>query len=108
KGAPAMIGFLGDEDLGRLLPAAARPFASPLPTRIVSSDEFLPPPQSEAQRRVEAGIEHLAERQAPRHGLSRRRFLASAAGMAAGFLAMNAVYGGFFEVEEAEAATPDF
>lgn len=103
-----MAGYLSDRDLVELLPASERPFASPLPTRIVSSDEFVPPPQSAAQREVEARIEAWAAEQAPRHGLGRRRFLASGAGLAAGFLAMNAVYGDFFAVEEAEAAAPDF
>src|SRR5207248_7475314 len=40
------------------------------------------------------------------HGLGRRGFLASAAGMAAAFLAMNEVFGSVFEVAPAEAAEP--
>ncbi|HEX3996432.1 MAG TPA: hypothetical protein VHX39_35115 [Acetobacteraceae bacterium] len=43
---------------------------------------------------------------APRHGLGRRGFLASAAGMATAFAAMNAVYGPVFGVDPAEAAEP--
>src|SRR5262249_52464009 len=48
----------------------------------------------------------LAGDLAPRHGLSRRQFLASSAGMAAAFLAMNEVFGSVFDVTRAEAATP--
>ncbi len=103
-----MTGFLDDEDLRELRPAARRPFRSALPTRIVSSDEYAAPSQSVAQRDVERRIEAEAARHAPRHGLDRRGFLSSAAGMAASFLAMNAVYGDFFQVEGAEAAAPDF
>src|SRR5580765_6922883 len=43
---------------------------------------------------------------APRLGLSRRDFLRTSGGMATAFLAMNAVFGRFFEVSEAEAAEP--
>lgn len=96
-----------DDDAGALLPAAAHAFRSPLPTRIVASDEFAPPPQSRAQREVEAHIRELAAVIAPRQGLSRRRFLASGCGMAAAFLAMNAVHGPWFEVAAAEAEDSD-
>jgi hypothetical protein len=41
-----------------------------------------------------------------RHGQSRRQFLASAAGMAAAFLAMNEVFGPVFDVAPAEAQQP--
>jgi hypothetical protein len=55
---------------------------------------------------VEARVEELTAALAPRHGLSRRKFLASSAGMAAAFLAMNDVFGPVFEVSRAEAASP--
>src|SRR4029434_4153620 len=58
------------------------------------------------QRRVEARVAELAADLAPRHGLSRRKFLASSAGMAAAFLAMNDVFWPVFEVSRAEAASP--
>ena len=38
--------------------------------------------------------------------MDRRRFLASTAGMAAAFLAMNEVFGPLFDVSRAEAQTP--
>src|SRR4029450_13917139 len=42
----------------------------------------------------------------PRHGLARRRLVASTAAMAAAFLAMNEVFGPLFDVSRAEAQTP--
>lgn len=102
-----MTGFLSDEDYDELLPAERHAFRSPLPTHIVSSDEFVPPPQSPRQREVEDRIVRAADELAAAQGLSRRRFLASSAGMAVAFVAMNAVYGKFFEVDSAEAATPE-
>jgi hypothetical protein len=78
----------------------------PLPTRLVSNEEFPPLPQTPAQREVEDRILAAAGRLAPRLGLSRRQFLRTSGGMAASFLAMNAVFGRFFEVAEVEAAEP--
>ena len=72
--------------------------AVPLPTRLVSNEEFPPIPQTLAQRRVESRILAEAERMAPRLGLSRREFLSRSGGMAASLLAMNAVFGHFFDV----------
>ncbi len=99
--------FLTDEQLRELLPAETSSFPSPVPTQIVSSDEYLPVPQTEKQREVEARLKDLSDRLARRQGLSRRRFFQTASGMAASFLVMNQVYGRLFEVSEAEAATPD-
>jgi predicted TIM-barrel fold metal-dependent hydrolase len=79
---------------------------TPLPTRLVSNEEFPPLPQTEAQRRVEDRILTEAARLAPRLGLSRRDFLRSGGGMAASLLAMNAVFGRFFDVLPVEAAEP--
>ena len=82
--------------------------ATPIPTQIVSNGEYLPPPQSETQKRVERRIFELADVNGRRLGLSRRQFLQTGCGMAAAFLAMNEVYGsGVFEVAAAEAHEPE-
>ena len=99
--------FLTDEQLRELLPAETSSFPSPVPTQIVSSDEYMPVPQTEKQREVEARLKELSDRLARRQGMSRRRFFQTASGMAASFLVMNQVFGRLFEVSEAEAATPD-
>jgi predicted TIM-barrel fold metal-dependent hydrolase len=78
----------------------------PLPTRLVSNEEFPPLPQTPAQRAVEHRILADAQRLAPRLGLSRRSFLRTTGGMATSLLAMNAVYGPFFDVLSVEAADP--
>src|SRR5438094_6037074 len=80
--------------------------AVPLPMRLVSNEEFPPIPQTAAQRRVEHRILAEAARLAPRLGLSRRDFLSRSGGMAASLLAMNAVFGRFFDVLPVEAADP--
>jgi predicted TIM-barrel fold metal-dependent hydrolase len=79
---------------------------TPIPTRIVSSDEFAPDPQNAKQREVEARLVAMADDFGKKQGLDRRRFFQTAAGMAASFVAMNEVYGPIFEVSKAEAATP--
>src|SRR2546422_5504223 len=78
----------------------------PLPTRLVSNEEFPPHPQTAAQQEVEYRILADAERLAPRLGRSRRDFLRSSGGMALSLLAMNAVFGRFFDVLPVEAADP--
>ena len=100
-----MAHLLSPREMQRTAPAETA-FASPVPTQIVSNGEFNPLPQTREQRRVEQRIKALADELAPRHGLDRRRFLASTAGMAAAFLAMNEVFGRVFDVGPAEAAQP--
>jgi hypothetical protein len=78
----------------------------PLPTRLVSNEEFPPLPQTAAQREVEQRILAAAGRLAPRLGLSRRNFLRSSGGMAVSLLALNTVFDRFFAVREVEAAEP--
>jgi len=78
----------------------------PLPTRLVSNEEFPPLPQTPAQRRVEETILAEAARLAPRLGLSRRDFLRTSGGVASSLLAMNAVFGRFWDVQRVEAADP--
>jgi hypothetical protein len=99
--------FLSDEMVSRLLPAETSSFPSPVPTQIVSSDEYLPVPQTEQQREVEARLKDMSDRLAQHQGVSRRRFFQTAAGMAASFVALNQVFGNLFDASEAEAATPE-
>ncbi len=101
------MSLLGPNDLEQLLPAERASFASPIPTQFVSSDEFLPLPQTERQKQVEARVKALGAELAKHQGLSRRRFFQTAAGMAAAFVAMNDVYGRIFDASRAEAAAPD-
>jgi len=73
---------------------------------MISNGEFNPLPQTRQQRQVEARIKELADKTAKKLGLSRRGFLRTGSGMAAAFVAMNDVYGRFFDVSAAEAAEP--
>jgi predicted TIM-barrel fold metal-dependent hydrolase len=95
--------LLSDEELKGLLPAETASFPGPIPTQSVSSDEFMPAPQTEKQRRVEARVKDLGGQLAKRHGMSRRQFLTTASGMAAAFVAMNEVYGPLYGASLAEA-----
>ena len=79
--------FLSDEQLRELLPAETSSFASPVPTQIVSSDEYRPVPQTAKQREVQARLKEMSGRLARQQGLSRRRFFQTAAGMAASLCA---------------------
>jgi predicted TIM-barrel fold metal-dependent hydrolase len=99
--------LLSDEERSRLLPAEDAAFDGPLPTQIVSSDEFVPLPQTRQQREVERRLARLGDELATRHNMTRRAFFRTAAGMAAGFVAMNDVFGPLFGVTRAEAATPE-
>jgi predicted TIM-barrel fold metal-dependent hydrolase len=101
------MGFLTDEEIAALRPAQEAMFPSPIPTQVVASDEFSPIPQTAAQKRVEARIKDMAEELGRHQGLDRRRFLTTACGMAAAFLAMNEEYGQLFGVSRAEAQQPD-
>src|SRR5690348_9317254 len=74
----------------------------PLPTRIVSNEEFPPVPQTGEQTRVEHLLLSSGEQASHRLGISRRKFLRTTGGMAAAFLAMNSVFGKFFDVGEVE------
>ena len=101
-----MSSQLTEEELAGLMPSELVQHRTPIPTQIVSSDEFYPDPQNERQREVEARLLGMADDLGGKQGLDRRRFFQTAAGMAAAFVAMNEVYGPLFEVSKAEAATP--
>lgn len=74
----------------------------PIPTQIVSNEEFSPPDQTDEQKMVENRLIEIASESSRSLGVSRRRFLASTGGMAAAFLAMNSVFGSYFNVSENE------
>src|SRR5215471_488859 len=78
----------------------------PVPTRMISNGEYMPVPQTDAQKRVEARVEELADEASHRLGISRRQFLCGSGGMAAALLAMNDVYGRFFDVSPDELYEP--
>ncbi len=78
----------------------------PLPTQVVSNEEYRPLPQTSDQKQVEELLLAMADEYGRRLGLSRREFLLSSGGLAAAFLAMNRVFGDNFEVSEAEALDP--
>ncbi|MEZ6023098.1 MAG: hypothetical protein R3C16_06735 [Hyphomonadaceae bacterium] len=101
------MGFISDEDKAKLAAAEEALPRTPLPTQIVSSDEYVPPPQTEQQRQVERRLYSFADEIAPKLGLSRRRFFQTPMGMAAAFLAMNQVYGCAFAGDAREASDPD-
>ena len=103
----AMMRFLSLQQMRQLRPAATAAFAAPVPTQIVSSDEYLPAPQTAQQREVEARLKELGSALARKQGVSRRRFFETAAGMAASYYVMNQVYGPVFAASAAEAATPE-
>ena len=90
-------------DLKGLKRAFEKDWGAPIPTQVVSNGEYLPGPQTPQQKEVEARIKERADRVAKKLGITRRGFLKTAAGMAAGFLAMNEVYGRLFETGASEA-----
>lgn len=102
-----MTRLLSDQELSELVPAETLELETPLPTQVVSSDEFYPEPQNVRQREVEARLLDMADELGGQQNLTRRGFFRSAAGMAASFLAMNQVYGSLFAVSRAEAAEPE-
>jgi hypothetical protein len=64
------MGFLSVEELSQLLPAETSAYPSPIPTQSVSSDEFMPAPQSAKQREFEARIKEIGGELARRQGMS--------------------------------------
>ena len=83
--------MLTPEELEQLSGAESL-FPSPIPVQFVSSDEFMPSPQSPQQKEFEARVKDIGARLAKKHGISRRKFFKTAGGMAAAFVAMNEVY----------------
>lgn len=78
----------------------------PIPARIASNEEFVPPPQTAEQRQYEDRLRRISEEGARRQGRSRRDFLRSGSGMAAALMALNQVFGDCYEVTADEVEDP--
>ena len=81
--------------------------STPIPTRIASNEEFIPPPQSAEQREVELRFWAMAERAATRLNLTRRDFLRSSLAMTTAMIAMNQVFGKVYAVDDDESENVD-
>jgi hypothetical protein len=103
-----MSSWLSEREQRLVAGAETASVATPIPTQIVSNGEYLPPRQSETQKRVERRILELADENGKKLGLSRRQFMATGCGMAAAFLALKEIYGtNVFQVDVAEAHEPE-
>ena len=78
----------------------------PIPTQIISNEEFAPSPQTPEQARVQLAVSALSRQAAARLGVTRRDFLRTSGGMAAALMAMNSVFGRFFNVLDVELYEP--
>jgi hypothetical protein len=101
--------WLTEEQLAGLARAdEADDLRSPIPTQMVSNGEYLPNPQTQKQKQVEARIKELADSASKKLGVSRRQFLSGSGGIAAAFVAMNEAHGAeFFKVSEEEMFEPE-
>src|SRR5258708_21583427 len=106
KGRRTMGSWLSEREQRLVAGAEEASAATPIPTQIVSNGEYLPPPQSATQKRVEERINELADENGKRLCLSRRPFMRTTCGMAAVLLAMNEIYGPGFQVGAAQQRDP--
>jgi predicted TIM-barrel fold metal-dependent hydrolase len=74
----------------------------PIPSRIASNEEFIPPEQTPEQRQYEARLLALSDEAARGQGMSRRDFLRTGSGMAAALVALNEVFGHCYDVSADE------
>lgn len=80
---------------------------SPVPTQVVSNEEFIPRPQTERQKAIEDLTMEWGTRNAKKLGMSRRAYMASSMGIATAFLATNCVAKkDVWEVSEEEQFDP--
>ncbi|HYY60551.1 MAG TPA: amidohydrolase family protein [Burkholderiales bacterium] len=99
--------WFSEAQLERLAPADhADRLHSPIPTQMVSNGEYMPIGQTDKQKEVEARLKVLSEQAARDLGMSRRKFLTTTGGFAASFLAMNEVFGRFFDVRPIDMLVP--
>jgi len=86
-----------DDYLGRHLP---------IPTQVVSNEEYYPLPQTAKQKAVEHRLLEMAARNAKHLDMDRCAFLRTSCGMATAFAAMNTVFGPYFRVDASEMLEP--
>ncbi len=80
----------------------------PIPTQVVSNEEFIPRPQTKRQKQIEDLTMEWGTRNAKKLGMSRRAYMASSMGIATAFLATNCVAGkDVWEVSEDEQFEPE-
>lgn len=71
---------------------------SPVPTQVVSNEEFLPRPQTQKQRQVENLTMEMGEANAKRLNMTRRAYMASSLGITTALLAQNKVFGQVWDI----------
>ena len=99
--------WFSEAQLERLAPADhAERVHSPIPTQMVSNGEYMPIGQTDQQKEVEARLAALSAQAAKKLGMSRRKFLTTSGGFAASFIAMNQVFGEFFDVRPIDMLVP--
>lgn len=96
--------WLNDKQRRALVSAGGESSGLPIPTRMITNGEFMPIEQTEDQKALRVEIEALANVNAKRNAMDRRRFLHSAAGMTTAFVALNNVFGEYFSASAAEAS----
>jgi hypothetical protein len=79
----------------------------PIPSRIASNEEFIPPVQTPEQQRYEARLHEISDAAARKQGIDRRAFLRTGSGMAAALFALNEVFGPCYDVSAAEVQDQD-
>src|SRR5258708_20180888 len=84
--------LLSPDELAKLRPAEVDSYPSPIPTQIVASEEFMPVPQRERPKKVEARLNDLADQYGRKNALNRRRLFKTAAGMSTAFVALTDIY----------------
>jgi len=100
-------GLLDDEQVAKCERAdVGERLRSPIPTQMISNGEYMPVPQTQQQKHVEARLEDLTEQASKKLGVTRRQFLRGSGGTAAALLAMNEVFGRFFNVSLTELFEP--
>jgi len=100
--------WFSEAQLDRLAPADhADRVHSPIPTQMVSNGEYMPIGQTEKQKEVEARLMALSDQAAKKLGMSRRKFLTTTGGFAASFIALNEVFGRFFDVRPVDMFVPE-
>src|SRR5258708_10963801 len=102
-----MSTWLSEREQRLVAGAEAASAAMPIPTQIVSNGEYLPPPQSATQKKVEARINELADVNGKHLGLSRRQFLRTSCVMAAAVLPMKGTYGNVFQLAPPKRPYPE-